>query len=320
MRSVNPNIMRRATWIRSLVVVGFCLIIFPNVSVFAQVASPLEVTLTVSSSTFPVTREAVGLVKLKNTGTSPIVLPAIDEKFPDKYISLEITHESGKSIFFLRSVLAERPVRIAGSTIRLYPSQQISFNLTVNEFGSGFWGYENPNTPASLRTYLGNFNVRAKFTVDDSNLPTGGDVSNVFRGTVFSAPTTINVTAPIPSLMTEENSTRASVLDSVTFVRDPFPVFTRQNFSPDQHTRVMLFATDIPVEDFSSVTVQAEDSQQRVLPLAVEYVGKVPNLSWLIQVVVRLPDELTNAGDVKVSISVRGTVSNKLLLSIRPSQ
>src|SRR5215208_5298067 len=42
-------------------------------------------------------------------------------------------------------------------------------------------------------------------------------------------------------LLTEQNSDLAIALDSVTFVRDPFPLTTVFNFSPDHRTRIMLF-------------------------------------------------------------------------------
>jgi Metallo-peptidase family M12B Reprolysin-like len=128
-----------------------------------------------------------------------------------------------------------------------------------------------------------------------------------------------NNTSP-PTLLTEANTSRAIALDSVTFVRDPFRVATSFNFSSDQRTRVMLFAIGLelmPGEDISVVTALAEDSGQRTYPLVVEYVGKVPNLDWCTQVNVRLPDALAGAGDVLVSVTVRGAVSNKVIVGIR---
>ncbi len=71
-------------------------------------------------------------------------------------------------------------------------------------------------------------------------------------------------------------------------------------------------------ENLSIITAAAEDSQQAVHPLVVEYVGNVPNQTWMAQIVVLLPQNLANAGDVLVSINVRGLQSNKVLVSIRP--
>jgi uncharacterized protein (TIGR03437 family) len=65
--------------------------------------------------------------------------------------------------------------------------------------------------------------------------------------------------------------------------------------------------------------VLAEDAQHGVFPLTVEYVGRVPGYDWLTQINVKLPDELENAGDVSLSINLRGLSSNKAMLSIGPS-
>jgi hypothetical protein len=121
------------------------------------------------------------------------------------------------------------------------------------------------------------------------------------------------------ALLTEANSARAIALDSVTMMRDPFPLATIHNFSTDQRTRVSLFAVGIEPaagEDLSTLTAQAEDGQN-TYPLKVEYVGKVPNFSWLTQIVARLPDNVGGAKDVLVSINWRGTVSNKVVVGIK---
>ena len=125
-----------------------------------------------------------------------------------------------------------------------------------------------------------------------------------------------------PALFTEEASPKALALDSVTLVRDPFSVLTGHNFSQDQRRRVALFTTNaelLPGENVSALKVLAEDSQHRVFPLTVEYVGRVPGYDWLTQINVKLPDELENAGDVSLSINLRGLSSNKAMLSIGPS-
>jgi len=129
---------------------------------------------------------------------------------------------------------------------------------------------------------------------------------------------TPNPTTP-PTLIADTNN-RAIALDSVTFVRDPFSVPTSVNFSSDQHTRLMLFALGLelmPGENISVVTAQAEDSAHRIYPLTVEYVGKVSSFDWFTQVNVRLPDGLAGAGDVLVSVSLRGAMSNKVIVGIR---
>jgi uncharacterized protein (TIGR03437 family) len=102
--------------------------------------------------------------------------------------------------------------------------------------------------------------------------------------------------------------------------RDPFPLTNTLNFSSDNHTRVMLFALNLnllPGENSSAVTARAEDSQMNLYPLTVEYVGAVPDLSWLTQVVVKLPDNLPTGQDVLVSITLHGQTSNKARIKIK---
>jgi hypothetical protein len=102
----------------------------------------------------------------------------------------------------------------------------------------------------------------------------------------------------------------------------PFPVMTTQNLSLDGRTRILLFAYNMEFktgEDVSILTAQAEDSQQRAYPLAIESVRKVPKFEWITQMVIKLPDELTGGGDVWMSIKLRGAISNKVLVRIKQS-
>jgi hypothetical protein len=122
-----------------------------------------------------------------------------------------------------------------------------------------------------------------------------------------------------PMLMTEENSVRAVALDSVSWQRDPFPLTRAFNFGPDLRTRVSLFALYLdllPGEDASAVSARANDELSNVYPLTVEYVGLVPNIGGLSQVVVRLPDNVGSAQSLFVTITLRGASSNIALIKI----
>lgn len=143
--------------------------------------------------------------------------------------------------------------------------------------------------------------------------PDGGGTSDALTFRVEPTP---------PRLLTDEVSGRAIALTSVTWLREPFELTTLYNLSPDPRTRLMLFAADVdPTVNGNPalVTARAEDAQNRTIPLPVEFVGRVPGHDWLTQVVVVLPAELANAGDVRVHIDVRGTSSNKVLLNLNPS-
>jgi uncharacterized repeat protein (TIGR01451 family) len=123
-----------------------------------------------------------------------------------------------------------------------------------------------------------------------------------------------------PVLLTEENTSRAVALDSVTMLRDPFSLTNLFNFSIDRRTRVVFFASGFeltPDENLAIVSSQAEDSQQHIYPLTVEFVGKVPGPALLTQVVVRLPESIQSPGMHLVSITVRGAASNKASIVIQ---
>jgi uncharacterized protein (TIGR03437 family) len=145
-------------------------------------------------------------------------------------------------------------------------------------------------------------------------------VSNPF-GSVASNDATLTVTADTsPRLFTQEGTDNAIAFDSVTMAPDPFPLNNPFNFSSDHRTRIMLFAANVqlkPGENSSAVTVQAEDSLNRVYPLLVEFVGTVPEFDWLTQINVRLADELANIDQVWVSITFRGATSNKAVIKLR---
>jgi hypothetical protein len=122
-----------------------------------------------------------------------------------------------------------------------------------------------------------------------------------------------------PVLISEENSTRAIALESVTRKREPFTPTQSPSFSADSRTRIMLFAKNLdllPGEDASQVRAEAEDVNHIRYPLTVEYVGHVPAFEWMSSVVVRLHDNLGDVGDVLVGISFHGVASNRVRVGI----
>lgn len=140
---------------------------------------------------------------------------------------------------------------------------------------------------------------------------------------VAGQPFVVTEAAPNPALLSVESSTAAVALNSVTFVHDPFSLRTIPNLSPDQRTRISLFALNVellPSENISILSAQAEDSQHRIFSLPVEFVGKVPNFDWLTQINLRLPDELSAGGDMLVKITVRGLASNEAKIRITANQ
>jgi len=72
-----------------------------------------------------------------------------------------------------------------------------------------------------------------------------------------------------------------------------------------------------PGEDASILSAQAEDSQQSIFPLTVEYAGNVPNFDSLMQINIKLPDNLADVGELWITITLRGVQSKKVLVSIK---
>jgi glucose/arabinose dehydrogenase len=121
-----------------------------------------------------------------------------------------------------------------------------------------------------------------------------------------------------PVLATEENSQRAIALDTVISVRDPFVITNDQYFGADKRTRVSLFATNLVPANGLAITARAIDSQQVTHQLQVEFVSALPTFIGFTQIVVKLPDGIATAGDLQVTISVRGKTSNVALVGVRP--
>lgn len=123
-----------------------------------------------------------------------------------------------------------------------------------------------------------------------------------------------------PVLLTEPDSARALALDSVTFEGGPFTLTTAHNFSADGRRRVTLIARNIelaPGESAQQLNVRAEGVGGETHLLPVEHVGRVPGFPSLTQITVRLADGMTAGGDFQLSLTVRGSVSNKATVAIR---
>lgn len=177
--------------------------------------------------------------------------------------------------------------------------------------GTGQAGFSGDGGDARLATFQG-----YQFMAIDSTGNLYAVDNGNFRIRKITQGTT-NTSAPV--LMTESSSTHAIALDSVSMLRDPFPLSTTYNFSSDRRTRVMLFATNASLmsgESASAVTCQAEDSQHHIVAVPVEYVGAVPDLDGVTQIDIRLPDGLST-GDVSITITLHGLTSNKALLTLK---
>lgn len=177
----------------------------------------------------------------------------------------------------------------ASGTLSFSPGQtSLPLNITVN----GDTGFEPDES----------FNVNL-------TLPTNASFAdNQGVGTI------VDDDAPI--LATEENSQRAIALNSLFFLRDPFSITNPFFFGTDQRTRVALFATNLVATPGMVVTAEAIDSQQVTHQLPVEFIGSLPTFPGFTQLNVKLPDGITVAGDMQVSLNVNGRKSNVVLVAV----
>jgi hypothetical protein len=123
--------------------------------------------------------------------------------------------------------------------------------------------------------------------------------------------------SPTPIILNEEGTTQAAAFDSVTHVRGPFPIITTHNFSADQHTRVILFTSNLGLSqpDSSILSIQASG-----ISLTVENVGTLTGVAGLdaSYIIVRLPDGLP-PGNLPLVVTLRGVKSsNTATLAISP--
>ena len=122
-----------------------------------------------------------------------------------------------------------------------------------------------------------------------------------------------------PILISQATSTRAVAFESVTMKAEPFPITATVPFGPDTRTRVCIFAMDLellPGEGANAFTSDVEDASGKLHPLRVEYAGKVPNFPGITMIVVRLADDLEDAGDVLLRLNLHGMASNRVRIAI----
>ena len=115
---------------------------------------------------------------------------------------------------------------------------------------------------------------------------------------------------------------QAVALDSVLFLRDPFPVVNvNQLLNPpvDRNTRVAVFVTNLQLaqgEPASAVVVNLVGSNTVTYDIPAEDVRPVPN-SEFVQVTFRLPDTLA-PGTCTMRIKAHAQISNAGSIRIKP--
>ncbi|HKR23067.1 MAG TPA: DUF1800 domain-containing protein [Pyrinomonadaceae bacterium] len=122
-----------------------------------------------------------------------------------------------------------------------------------------------------------------------------------------------------PILISQATSTRAIALELSTLKAEPFALTSSVNYGPDTRTRICIFAMDLELlsgEGANAFSADVQDGNGKIYPLRVEHVGQVPNFPGITMIVVRLADDLGDAGDVLLRLNLHGMASNRVRVAI----
>src|SRR5260370_8350548 len=104
------------------------------------------------------------------------------------------------------------------------------------------------------------------------------------------------------TLVSEETSTRAVAVESVTQTREPFATRSQVTWGSDSRTRIMLFAMGVPAgENASAVTADAEDGGHNIYHLTAEYAGAVPEQDGATSIIVPVHAQMPAVADLLTS-------------------
>ena len=121
-----------------------------------------------------------------------------------------------------------------------------------------------------------------------------------------------------PALLTETGTNNVAAVNSVTYLRGPFQILDPLNFSVDGHTRIILWTTDLEVEQQQNPSPSMISVQADGIDLPIESVGPtnsvVNNGSFII---VKLPDGLPKR-NLFMTVTLRGLTSVARILPIGP--
>ena len=172
--------------------------------------------------------------------------------------------------------------------------------------------------------------INASFIVNSTTeivavVPSGAATGPITVTTVWGTATASQTFELLPIQLLLDTSSplsdQVAALDSLLFLRDPFPVLNVANLLnplPDRNTRVILFVANLQLlqnETASAVIVNLVDSNNQSYDLAAEDVRPVPN-SAFAQIILRLPNNLAT-GPCTLMVRAYGQISNTGKMTIR---
>lgn len=142
------------------------------------------------------------------------------------------------------------------------------------------------------------------------------DGSNQTRVTAGSDGVWRNTPAT-PVIFTEDGTTNAAAVNSVTLIRGPFQILDRHNFSIDGHARITLFTSNLAIITGGFPPPSTLSVQANGIDLPVERHGQVTGVTGMDYIIVRLPDGLPS-GNLSLTITLRSVPSTPTILRIAP--
>ena len=122
-----------------------------------------------------------------------------------------------------------------------------------------------------------------------------------------------------PTILTEEGSERAVALDAISLTRAPFFNTSRPPVIADGKARIALFAMNVASAETGAIEVTAEDENGNIYAMGLEAVIPLDGPIGMVQLNIKLPEEISGLRRAWVSIKAGGHTSNKVLLELQPS-
>jgi len=122
-----------------------------------------------------------------------------------------------------------------------------------------------------------------------------------------------------PVLLSNSSSIRAIALEAITLKAEPFPLTASVKFGSDTRTRICVFAQNLellPGEGTSAFSADVQDAAGKLYAFKVEQQAPVPGFPGISMLILRLADDIGDAGDVLLRINLHGVASNRVRVAI----
>ncbi|HXL79467.1 MAG TPA: DUF1800 family protein [Pyrinomonadaceae bacterium] len=108
-------------------------------------------------------------------------------------------------------------------------------------------------------------------------------------------------------------------MESITLKAEPFPLTSSVEFGNDTRTRICIFAQNLELlagEGVSSFSADVQDAAGKLYSFKVEYEAPVAGFPGVSMLILRLSDDIGDAGDVLLRINLHGVGSNRVRVAI----